>query len=146
MKIKKQLTVARSSTEAEYKALVDGTTEVIWLQYLLRHLQILFASAPTIWCDNLCATYLSANPIVHARTKHIEVDYYFVRDRVAKKEIQIILSPLKINLYMVLLSHFLLLLLLLFDSSFRSILYPRLEGAYYMMYLYRKYYRHILVL
>jgi len=46
-------------------------------------------SAPIIWCDNLSATYLSVNPIFHARTKHVEVDYYFVRDRVAKKEIQI---------------------------------------------------------
>jgi histone deacetylase 1/2 len=46
-------------------------------------------STPTIWCDNLGVTYLSANPIFHARTKHVEVDYHFVRDRVAKKEIQI---------------------------------------------------------
>jgi hypothetical protein len=46
-------------------------------------------STPIIWCDNLSATYLSVNPIFHARTKHVEVDYYFVRDRVAKKEIQI---------------------------------------------------------
>jgi len=47
------------------------------------------ASAPTIWCDNLCAIYLSANSIFHARTIHVDVDYHFVRDRVAKKEIQI---------------------------------------------------------
>jgi histone deacetylase 1/2 len=84
----KQRTVARSSTEAEYKALADGTAEVIWLQYLLIDLQVPSVSAPTIWCDNLGATYLSANPIFHARTKHVEVDYHFVRDRVAKKEIQ----------------------------------------------------------
>jgi hypothetical protein len=44
----KQRTVARSSIEAEYKALVDGTAEVIWLQYLLTDLQILSASAPII--------------------------------------------------------------------------------------------------
>jgi hypothetical protein len=69
--------------------LADGTTEVIWLQYLLRDLQIHSDSTPTIWCDNLDATYLSANPIFHARTKHIKVDYHFVRDRVTKKEIQI---------------------------------------------------------
>jgi len=85
----KQRTVSRSSTEAKYKALADGTAEVIWLQYLLTDLQILSASAPIIWCDNLGATYLSANLVFHARTKHVEVDYHFVRDRVAKKEIQI---------------------------------------------------------
>jgi histone deacetylase 1/2 len=85
----KQRTVTRSSTEAEYKALADGTAEVIWLQYLLTDLQIPSASAPIIWCDNLAATYLSVNPVFHARTKHVKVDYHFVRDRVAKKEIQI---------------------------------------------------------
>jgi histone deacetylase 1/2 len=85
----KQCTVARSSTEVEYKALADGTVEVIWLQYLLTDLQIPSISAPIIWCDNLGATYLSTNPIFHARTKHVEVDYLFVRDSVVKKKIQI---------------------------------------------------------
>ena len=91
----KQRTVARSSTEAEYKALADGTAKVIWLQYLLTDLQVPLVSAPTIWCDNLGATYLSANPIFHVRTKHVEVDYHFVRDRVAKKEIQIRFVPFR---------------------------------------------------
>jgi len=74
----KQRTVAHSSTEVEYKAFANGTAEVIWLQYLLTDLQIPSASAPIIWCDNLGATYLSANPVFHARTKHVEVDYHFV--------------------------------------------------------------------
>jgi len=60
---------------------------------LLTDLQVPSVSAPTIWCDNLGATYFSANPIFHARTKHVEVDYHFVRDRVAKKEIQIRFVP-----------------------------------------------------
>jgi histone deacetylase 1/2 len=85
----KQCTVAHSSTETKYKVLADDTAEVIWLQYLLTCLQIPFISTPIIWCDNLGATYLSTNHVFHARTKHIEVDYHFVRDRVAKKEIQI---------------------------------------------------------
>jgi histone deacetylase 1/2 len=89
----KQRTCARSSTEAEYKALVDGTAEVIWLQYLLIDLHVPSISAPIIWCDNLGAPYLSANPIFHARTKHVEVDYHFVHDRIAKKEIQIRFVP-----------------------------------------------------
>ena len=127
----KRHTVARSSTEAEYKALADGTAEVIWLQYLLTDLQVPSVSAPTIWCDNLGATYLSANPIFHARTKHVEVDYHFVRDRVAKKEIQICFVPSQVNLPMSSLNCFLLHPLLLFNSSFGLIPHPQLEGAYY---------------
>jgi histone deacetylase 1/2 len=89
----KQRIVARSFTEAEYKALADGIAEVIWLQYLLTDMQVPSVSVPTIWCDNLGATYLSTNPIFHARTKHVEVDYHFLRDQVAKKEIQIHFIP-----------------------------------------------------
>jgi histone deacetylase 1/2 len=51
--------------------LANGTAEVIWLYYILSDLQIRSAFAPTIWCDNLGATYLSANSIFHARTKHV---------------------------------------------------------------------------
>jgi histone deacetylase 1/2 len=91
----KQRTVARSSTKAEYKALADGTAEVLWLRYLLSDLCFSPSSATTIWCDNLGATYLSLNPIFHARTKHVEVDYHYVRDRVTKKEIQIRFIPSK---------------------------------------------------
>jgi hypothetical protein len=63
---RKQATVSRSSTEAEYKALANATAEVMWVHILL-----------TEWCDNIGATYLSANPVFHARTKHIEVNYHF---------------------------------------------------------------------
>ncbi|XP_073268322.1 uncharacterized protein [Populus alba] len=85
----KQRTVARSSTEAEYKALADGTAEILWIRSLLSELRLPFSPSTTLWCDNLGATFLSANPVFHARTKHVEVDYHFVRDRVAKKEIQV---------------------------------------------------------
>jgi len=85
----KQRTVARSSTEAEYKALADGTAEILWIRSLLAELWISTSSMTMLWCDNLGATFLSANPVFHARTKHVEVDYHFIRDRVAKREIQV---------------------------------------------------------
>jgi hypothetical protein len=82
-----QLIVVCSFIGAEYKALENGTTEVIWLQYLLTYLQIPFASTLTIWCDNIGVTYLFVNRIFHAHTRHVGVDYHFIRDRIVKKEI-----------------------------------------------------------
>jgi len=57
-----------------------------WLCYMVSDLCFSLSSVSTIWCDNLGATYLSANPVFYARIKHVEVDYHFVRNRVAKKE------------------------------------------------------------
>jgi histone deacetylase 1/2 len=80
---RKQPTVSRSSTEAEYKAIANGTAEVSWLQSVLRELGVFQGQAPTLWCDNLGATFLTANPIFHARMKHIEIDFHFVREKVS---------------------------------------------------------------
>jgi histone deacetylase 1/2 len=80
---KKQPTVSRSSTEAEYKALANGAAEALWVDSLLRELGVTQQRPPILWCDNLGATYLTANPVFHARMKHIEVDFHFVRERVA---------------------------------------------------------------
>jgi histone deacetylase 1/2 len=86
---RKQPTVSRSSTEAEYKSVANATAEIMWIQRLLHELGVFLSRAPTLWCDNLGATYLSVNPVFHARTKHIEVDYHFVRERVAQKALHI---------------------------------------------------------
>lgn len=86
---RKQRTVARSSTKVEYKGLADASAEVTWLVSLLRELRIHLSSPPRLWCDNLGATYLCANPIFHARTKHVEIDYHFVRDKVASGELAV---------------------------------------------------------
>ncbi|KAD7116530.1 hypothetical protein E3N88_03798 [Mikania micrantha] len=86
---RKQKTVSRSSTESEYKALADAVAELTWLQTLLQELHVPIQTVPTLWCDNLGATYLSANPVFHARTKHVEVDFHFVREKVAKRQLSV---------------------------------------------------------
>ncbi|KAF5475827.1 hypothetical protein F2P56_007593 [Juglans regia] len=62
---KKQSVVARSSTEAEYRALAMVTTEVYWVLMLLKQLQITIPTSPTIWCDNSDAIALASNPVFH---------------------------------------------------------------------------------
>jgi hypothetical protein len=69
---RKQTTVSRSSTKAEYKAIANATAEVMWIQTLLCELNIQAPKQAKLWCDNMGAKYLSANPVFHARTKHIE--------------------------------------------------------------------------
>jgi hypothetical protein len=64
--------------------MANATTELMWVQALLRELHISFLGSARLWCDNIGTKYLSSNPVFHGRTKHIEVDYHFVRDQVMK--------------------------------------------------------------
>ncbi|GKV48156.1 hypothetical protein SLEP1_g54984 [Rubroshorea leprosula] len=81
----KQKAVARSSTEAEYRALAATASEVIWISHLLSELGVSPPASPAIFCDNVGATYLSLNPVMHSRMKHIAIDLHFVRDLVDKR-------------------------------------------------------------
>ncbi|KAH7428366.1 hypothetical protein KP509_10G089200 [Ceratopteris richardii] len=85
---KKQPTIALSSTEAEYRGLAIATQEAMWMKTLFKDLGLEFGT-PTIFGDNMSSIHLAANPIFHARTKHIEVHYHYVREKVLSKEIQI---------------------------------------------------------
>lgn len=55
-----------------------------WIEKLLREVQYPLTTLPLILTDNISATYFAANPVMHARTKHVEIDHHFVRDRVVK--------------------------------------------------------------
>ena len=61
----------------------------MWVQTLLKELGIHAPQTARLWCDNMGAKYLSSNPVFHARTKQIEVDFHFVRERVLKKQLEI---------------------------------------------------------
>lgn len=54
------------------------TCEILWLQSLVKELEIFLTHSPTLWCDNLGVTYLSVNPMLHSRTKHMKLYYHFV--------------------------------------------------------------------
>ncbi|GKB91604.1 ribonuclease H-like domain-containing protein [Tanacetum coccineum] len=77
---KRQPTLSHSSAEAEYRGVVNAIAETCWLKNLLRELHTPLSSATLVYCDNVNAVYLSANPVQHQRTKHIEIDIHCIRD------------------------------------------------------------------
>ena len=79
-KAKKQNVVARSSAEAEYRAMALTTCEVTWLTALLKDLGISKLPPAILNCDNQAAIAIAANPILHEKTKHVDIDCHFVRD------------------------------------------------------------------
>lgn len=86
---KKQHTVVRSSTEAEYKSLAHTAAKMSWIRTLLKDLHAFLHCRPIIWCDNISAISLASNPVFHARSKHIEVDYHFVSEKVLRKDLSV---------------------------------------------------------
>jgi len=86
---KKQPTVALSSTEAEYRGAAMATCEVAWLRKLLGDLGLHVDIQVVIYCDNLSSIQLARNPMFHAWTKHIEVHYHFIREKVLVGEINL---------------------------------------------------------
>ena len=81
-KTKKQQTVSRSSTEAEYRTLAATTSKLKWIRGLLSYFGIHHTSPILIACDKQSALNLARNPVFHERTKHIEVDCHFIRDEI----------------------------------------------------------------
>ncbi|KAK3006483.1 hypothetical protein RJ639_016084 [Escallonia herrerae] len=84
---KKQQNVTLSSTEAEYAAATMATQECVWLKRLISDIYAKVEYVIPIHCDNESAIKLAENPVFHARTKHIEVQHHFVREKVLGQEI-----------------------------------------------------------
>ncbi|XP_019465325.1 PREDICTED: uncharacterized protein LOC109363515 [Lupinus angustifolius] len=83
---KKQITISRSSTEAEYMSLALIAQEFQWVQSLLQELKF-SDTAPLLLCDSLNTVALAHNHVLHQRTKHVELDLFFVRDKVQSKSL-----------------------------------------------------------
>lgn len=79
---KKQTVVARSSAEAEFRAMAHGTCEMLWLKLLLEELEMKINLPLKIYCDNKAAISISHNPVHHDRTKHVEVDRHFIKEKI----------------------------------------------------------------
>lgn len=90
---KRQPTVSRSSSEAEYKGVANVVAELCWIRNLLLELDCPLSKASIVYCDNISSVYLTQNPVKHQRTKHIELDIHFVREKVALGEVKVLHVP-----------------------------------------------------
>ncbi|KAL6314328.1 hypothetical protein AAG906_019029 [Vitis piasezkii] len=85
--------ISQSSIEFEYRGLANEASELIWIETFLTKLHISFFTPPFFFCDNLIATHLATHPILHACTKHIEIDYHVIHDCVLHKSLLVEFTP-----------------------------------------------------
>ena len=78
---KKQTVVARSAAEAEFRSMVHGVCEVLWLHILLTEMGLFKDSPLMLYCDNKAAIDIANNPGQHDRTKHVEIDRHFIKEK-----------------------------------------------------------------
>lgn len=90
---KRQRTVSRLSSEAEYKGVANTVAELCWLRNLMLELHLKINKASVVYCDNISSVYLANNPVKHQRTKHVELDIHFVREKVAIGEVKVFHVP-----------------------------------------------------
>jgi Reverse transcriptase (RNA-dependent DNA polymerase) len=87
-KNKKQSVVARSSAKAEYRAMASTASELTWIKQVLIDLNIKVTEPMKMFCDNQSVRHIATNPVFYKRTKHIEVDCHYIREKVQSKEIK----------------------------------------------------------
>ena len=90
---KKQSIVSRSSAEGEFRAMAHGFCEGIWLKRLLQELQINITEPVLVLCDNQSAISIAKNPVHHDRTKHVEIDRHFIKEKLEEGVFKLIYTP-----------------------------------------------------
>jgi hypothetical protein len=78
--------VSRSTAEAEFRAMASGLCELMWLRILLAELRLFGGGPLKLYCDNRAAINLVHNPVQHDRTKHIEIDRHFIREKLDEED------------------------------------------------------------
>lgn len=94
-KSKKQQTVSLSSAEAEYRSMRRVCVELAWLSRLLHELGVEEVTPINLKCDNQASIYIAKNPVYHERTKHIDLDCHFVREKLLEGLISLSHVPTK---------------------------------------------------
>ncbi|PON91192.1 hypothetical protein TorRG33x02_130080 [Trema orientale] len=83
-KSKKQSVVSRSSAEAKFRVVAQGICELLWLKMMLEELKVTKEEPMKLFYDNKAAINISHNPVHHDRTKHVEIDRHFVKEKIKK--------------------------------------------------------------
>jgi len=78
---KKQNVVVLSSVEAEFRGMVKEICKLLWLRKMINELELGTENEMKLYCDNKAAIDISHNPVQHDRTKHIEVDRHFIKEK-----------------------------------------------------------------
>ncbi|GKA07431.1 ribonuclease H-like domain-containing protein [Tanacetum coccineum] len=87
------VTLSRSSAEAEYRRVANVVIEADWIRNLSLELHAPLTTVSLVYYDNVSVVYLSTNPVQHQRTKHIESDIHFVHDYVAFGQVRVLHVP-----------------------------------------------------
>ena len=90
---KKQSVVARSSAEAEFRSVAHGICEVLWIRRILKELKIHSSPPMKVYYDNKSAIAIAHNPVLHDRTKHVEIDKHFIKEKIDRGDICMVYVP-----------------------------------------------------
>ena len=89
---KKQTSVSTSTAEAEYVSAASCCAQILWMKNQLTDYGVQYTKTP-IFCDNTSAIAITQNPVMHSKTKHIDIRYHFIRDHVMKGDIELHFIP-----------------------------------------------------
>ena len=90
--------MAHSSSEVEYRTLVDTTSKLLWLRWLFKDLGVSTSFATPLYCDNQSVIHIAHNDIFHERTKHIEIDCHFIYYHLVHGALKLFSVSSKVNL------------------------------------------------